>query len=361
MSEINQIKKSLMKDKTEKRISSADFVSTGSTLLNLACTGKSSRGFMKGKFYYLVGDSRSGKTFLTLTCLAEAAQNKNFDNYRFIYDNAEDGALMNIRHFFGSKVDERMEPPSTDDAGEPVYSETIEEFYYNVDDAVKAGKPFIYILDSMDALTSDSERSKFKDQKLAYRKGKDTPGSYGDGKAKKNSSGVRQLIGHLRRTGSILLVVGQTRDNIGGMGFETRTRSGGRALRFYATIEIWSKCGKSIKKTVKDKPRKIGLTSILEVKKNRVSGKDRTVEVPIYNSIGFDDIGGCVDWLIEEGHWKKAKQSLVVPELDFTGTREALIRKIESDGLEKDLRMIVQEAWDEIEEACDPGRKRRYE
>jgi len=79
----NDVKKALRRKKKREKLS---FLSTGSTLLNLACTGKPYYGFAKGHYYFIVGDSVSGKTFLSLTCLAEASINPNFDNYRFIYD-----------------------------------------------------------------------------------------------------------------------------------------------------------------------------------------------------------------------------------------------------------------------------------
>ena len=157
------IKKALLRKRKKEILTAKDFLSTGSTLLNLACTGFPDRGFVKGRYYFIVGDSISGKTFLSLTCLAEASINPNFDKYRFIYDNAEDGALMDIEKFFGEKVYERMVAPSNN------YSQSIEDFYYHVDDAIRLGQPFIYILDSMDALTSTVEISKFTRSAISLR------------------------------------------------------------------------------------------------------------------------------------------------------------------------------------------------
>ena len=93
------IKKALLTKRKKEVLTAKDFLSTGSTLLNLACTGFPNRGFVKGRYYFIVGDSTSGKTWLSLTCLAEASINPNFKDYRFIYDNAEDGALMDITRF----------------------------------------------------------------------------------------------------------------------------------------------------------------------------------------------------------------------------------------------------------------------
>ena len=67
------VKKQLLKKHKREKLTNSSFLSTGSTLLNLALTGKPNCGFVKGKYHFIVGDSISGKTFLSLTCLAEAA------------------------------------------------------------------------------------------------------------------------------------------------------------------------------------------------------------------------------------------------------------------------------------------------
>jgi len=353
----NDIEKALKKKKKEKKLI---FLSTGSTLLNLACTGKPYHGFAKGGYYFIVGDSISGKTFLSLTCLAEASINPNFDDYRFIYDNSEGGAMMDIKKFFGKTVFKRMEPPNWNSERGPVYSSTIEEFYFHIDDAIKKGKPFIYILDSMDSLSSREEADKFDKTKAALRKGKEAVGSYTDGKAKKNSANLRRLLKPLKNNGSILIIINQTRDNIG-FGFERKSRSGGHALRFYATIELWSSVKRKISKIVKGKKRQLGVECLLQIKKNRITGRERTLTIPIYHSFGIDDIGSCVSYLIEEEHWKMQRNKIIVPEFDFKGTKEKLIQHIESLGMERDLRDIVTDIWNEIEEACKVERKRRYE
>ncbi len=351
------------KPEKERRIRRSECLSTGSTLLNLACTDHHYGGFLKGKYYYLVGDSSSGKTFLSMTCLAEATINPAFKHYRLIYDNIEDGCLLDLKKLFNAEVAKRIEPPASED-GVPVYSSTIEELYYNVDDAAQkalkeGGRPFIYILDSMDALTSKAQEEKFDEQKKAHRAGKDAAGSYGDGKAKSNSENLRKVLKTLRQTGSILIIVSQTRDNLG-FGFEKKTRSGGRALKFYATIEVWSSVIKTIKKTVKGKPRKVGVRISLELKKNRVTGKLAEVQVDIYPSYGIDDTGSLVDYLIEEGWWKKSKGSIVAKHFGMSASRDALIRQIESQGKVAELRALAGQCWREIDEACSVKRQGRY-
>ncbi len=363
MSDSDKVKKSITEQAqrlTKTTVQKKDMLSTGSTLLNIACTGCIEGGFWKGAYFFMVGDSQSGKTFLARTCLAEATINKHFDDYRLIDDDVEGGALMNTAKYFGQALADRIEPPSTDDEGNPVYSETIEDFYYHLDDALENDRPCIYLLDSMDALGSKYEQSKFDENKKASRKGGDAKGSYGDGKAKINSSGIRTMLPKLRDTGSILIIINQTRDNIGAMPFQPqKTRSGGHALTFYAMMELWASVKGSIGKTVKGKKRKVGITSQVKVKKNRSTGRDRTIEFPIYYSHGIDDVGGCVDYLIKEGHWKGGTK-VNAKDFSFAGRKEALIEHIENNELEFDLKQLVLETWNEIEKECVVKRKRKF-
>ncbi len=143
--------------------------------------------------------------------------------------------------------------------------------------------------------------------------------------------------------------------------FEKQTRAGGRALKFYAMLELWSSVKNRLKKTVRGKAREIGIVAQVKVKKNRFTGKNRTVEIPIYHSFGFDDLGSCIDYLLAESHWVKKGGDIYAKEFDFTGSREDLISHIETQNLEKQLRTLTGEVWAEIEEACVVQRKSRYE
>lgn len=345
-------------------------VSTGCTLLNLACTDHAESGFAKGAYYYLVGDSASGKTWLTLSCFAEAERNPTFKGYRYIFDDIEGGAMMDFEFYFGKKVAAKIEPPSRTKKGTPIFSETVEDFYYHISDLLDEKTPFIYVLDSQDALTSTAAGKKFTKQKKASEENEDAAGSYGDGKAKYHSEHLRHILARLRKSKSILIIIGQTRDNLG-FGFETKTRAGGRALKFYANLEIWTSVAGKITRTIRGKERTIGVRCQAEVKKNRVTGKvgkDRTVQFPIYYSLGIDDIGSCVDYLISEKHWPKVvaenggkKKAYDAREVLVKGSREKIIAHIEEEGMEDRVREITAKVWTEIESACRIERKRRYD
>lgn len=336
-------------------------LSLSSTLMNLALGGHTKGPTLQGKYLYIVGDSSSGKTMYTLSLLAEAARNPAFAKYRFIFDDVEHGALMDVAEHFGKQVARRLEPPQRDKKGKRRDSETIEDFYFSVDDALLKGKPFIYVLDSMDSLSSKADEAKFKKDKSKHSSGKDPGGSYGDGKAKKNSESLRRLVRMLRRTGSVLVIISQTRDNLNaGMFGDKKTRAGGRALKFYAHGEVWLQVGKAIKKDVRGKARSIGHRVVAKIKKNRFTGELHTVETAILPDHGIDDVGSCVDYLIEEKHWKKSKGIIDAGALGKM-RRDDLVMTIERDGREDDLRREVGRCWRAIKAEMSTGRKRRYQ
>lgn len=356
----DDLENEVMKRRPKRKVKNRDWLSTGSTLLNLACSDHPRRGFLKGHYYFLVGDSTSGKTWLSLTCLAEASINRYFQEHRFIFDDVEGGALMNIRKYFGKTVASKMELPAVDSNGNAIPSRTIEDFFDNVNRAIDQDEPFIYVLDSMDALSSEQEQEKIKKQRKAREQGKDSAGTMTDGKAKKNSENIRQILGGLKDTGSILIIINQTRDNIG-FGFEKKTRSGGHALTFYATLEIWSSVKGKLKKTVRKKERQIGTMCKIRTRKNRSTGKDRITYIPIYHSFGIDDIGSCIEYLLDEKYWSKEGNTIDASDFEFKGTFEKLVHHIEDNELERDLQNLVGKLWKEIELACSVKRKSRYE
>lgn len=327
-------------------------LSSGSTLLNLALTSRARVAFTRGGYYLLVGGSRSGKTFLCATALAEATLAPLFKDYHLIYNDVERGARMDVERFFGKELARRLEWR---------HPRTVEEFYYGLDDDKKRG-PFIQVLDSMDALEPEADAAHFEKKKAAAGKGKEAGGSYGTAKAKANSSGIRHAVLDLAETGSILLVISQTRMNLGfGAMFNPETRSGGTALQFYASGEAWLSMKGPIKKTVRGQPRKIGSIVQAKIKKNRDTGREWAVNLHHYPSIGFDDVGSCVAFLIDEGYWKKRSDGKIEAlEFKLVGTPEKVAAWIDSEGKGVALRILTARLWNEIDAACAVKRKPRY-
>ncbi len=352
-----------------------DFVPFPSTLLNLACSDNHEWGPQVGKIVNIIGDSSSGKTFLCLSILAEMCADPIFNNYRLIVDDVENANEFDMEDLFGEIAATRIEPPSwleinEDDLSSGMQyvqegkktwiadpSETIEEFWINIMDALDEGTPFIYVLDSLDALDARDDQKKFDEMRAAYKKGKKAKGSYGTAKPKSMSSLLRGIKKKLKGSGSILIVISQTRDKIDAVSFGSKkTRSGGKALKFYSTHEIWL----AMIETLRSKGIIIGNDVRARVSKNKVTGKQREVTFRIYYDYGIDDIRSMIDYLVENGHWKKKKNTIIAHELRIEAGMDKLIREIEDRGLEKKLRHITNKLWHDIEESVRLHRKKKY-
>ena len=202
------------------------WVSTGSTIINLACSGRPHDGFRTGRIYNVVGGSGSGKSFLALSMLAEASRNTQFDGYKLVYDDAEAANNFDMCKLFGQDTTDRLLLDSP-----AVPSDHVEDFFYNVNRMLFADVPFIYVLDSLDSLTTDAELNKTEEVLEVRAEGKKTTGSYNMQKAKMMSEMFRQVNSKLSHTKSMILIVSQIRDNINPMSYQKHTRAGGKALQ----------------------------------------------------------------------------------------------------------------------------------
>jgi len=337
-----------------------ELIPTGSTLLNLCLADNAKRGFAKGSMVNLIGDSSSGKTIVALNLLACIAHHPGMTEYALIYDDAEHRNQFDLSRLFGQKMADRVEAPETVD-GQGKHSELIEDFQRNIYSRLKAGKPFIYILDSMDSLDARADVEKFE-KTMEKEKGEKTAGSYGMAKAKGNSELLRRICGKLGKSNSLLIIISQTRDSIDPMSFQEKTRSGGKALKFYATHEIWMALGESLFKTVNGRKLKTGIVSKLRVKKNSLTGKEREIMLAILYNYGVDDTLSMIRYMIFWGIWKDSNGRIDCPEFGGPMTEAKLIRTIEDGDRGPELRDLVAKTWHDVEEQLmQSGRKRRYE
>lgn len=324
-----------------------NLISTGSTLLNLRLSDSPYGGYVPGSIVNIIGDSSSGKSFLLWSMFAEVVNNPLYDGYRIIYDEPERALHFQLAKLFGPKIG-RVEYDNGE-KGSWSASVTIQDWFLNVTKAIDEGTPFIYGLDSFDALTSEEELERNTVGK----------GGWKTEKAIASSEILRIIMSKLDRSKSLVVVLSQTRDKIGVMFGDKKTRSGGHALRFYSTHEIWT----AVKKHIQNKNRDVGVDVRIKTKKNKLTGKLGEVEVPIIFDYGLDDIGSMVDWLIEEGFWKKPKGAKHIDTgRDFFNdfNRADLIAYIEKENLESKLISIVEESWNTIEESIKSNRKPKY-
>ncbi len=334
------------------------FLNSGSTLVNIGLTGRWDCGWVLGGYNLIAGGSGSGKSLLTLSTLAEAANDERLADYDLIYDGPEGGALFNMASMFGTKLVNRLQVPMRGT------SYKIEEFYANLRAHADTGRPFVWVLDSMDSLSSDQEEgvNEENDARLLVP-GAELQGSYGDGKAKYNSQNIRTIMKHLVTSNSLLIIICQTRDSLGGT-FSEAVYSGGKALRFYADCRMWTADMGKIKKTVKGNDLVMGNHMKVKVDKNRIRGRNFDITIPLYNHLGVDDLGSCVDYLCEYKRWKIDGGNVTASDFNAVNMpREDFIRWIESVDYGDEVRCIAQEHWLEMEAiaAATVVRNPRYE
>ena len=337
---------------------SEEYLSLGCPLLNLAVSGDWRKGLLKGTYMFYAGDSSSGKTLATLTQLAEAANDPNFADYELWHIDVEVGNFFNFEMFFGKKAASRIQILRPAD-GEPMLLEYVYDW---IEAKLDGGVKMIVVVDSFDSLSSEAKEKKIVEDAKARAEGKETTGKFTDGKPKVNSERLSRIMAKLANNGSIMTGICQIRDNMNaGLYGPKHSRGGGHAIKFNASVEIWTVPGEKMKKTVNGKDRIVGYYTRFNIKKNRVNGRERTVTIPILPDVGMDATGAAVDFLVDEKVWSNSGGRVASTLYEATYHREELIRKIEEDGKEPELYEAMQAAWDGVESELKIHRKQRYE
>jgi RecA/RadA recombinase len=336
-----------------------DLLPTGSTLLNCACSDNPEGGYALGTVVIGIGDSSSGKSFLMLTALAEACSLLRFDDYDLYYDDAEAAFAYDAKKLFGKNFiyDEKT------DTGRVFMcsSDTVQEFYGRMVQALNNKRPFIYVLDSYDFLSEEEERARAEvTRKKTYgekltKKEQKSKGGYKTEKVRVFAEVFRRCRRELADTNSLFIVIFQTIDAINAQ-FVSKTRRGGNAPKFAASHELWMR----VIDSYENKGLEIGVDSGVRVKKNKITGKVRDVSFPIYNDYGIDDIRSCVEFLVEQGYWGLEKRTIEAHHFNFKGTLDKVISHIEQNSLEGELRRHTGECWRQREESVKINRKRRF-
>lgn len=333
-----------------------DLVPTGSTLLNLALSGHPKGGYRLGTMVNIIGGRSSGKSLLALTMFAEVVKDKRFDNYSFLYDETEAAMFFDKASMFGEGMDRIRFDIRSHTVQD--WSENLMSFWgvdKDISKKIKAKKipSLIHVTDSFDALSTDGELGDTRPGKGGYRVEKPLV----------VSTTFPKLCQSMEASRSLLLIISQTRSSLAMFG-NPECRSGGHALDFYESHEVWLKPIGKIKETVRGQEIVIGNTVRVRVEKNKLTGKRREIEIDILDDYGIDDIGSCIDWMVKFGFWGINKKVIDTGgDLDLpTAKRGTLIKEIEQNNMEEDFRKIVTECWAEVEKELDSklDRKARY-
>lgn len=312
------------------------FMTTGSLPLDLVLAG----GWGLGRISNVVGDRSSGKTLLAIEAAANFASRSGIENIRYVESEAA------FDEQYAAIVGMPAGLKTVDDI------QTVEELFEDMGDWLgkrTSGKPCLYIVDSLDALSDDGEMKRDIDK-----------GSYGAEKAKLMSQLFRRMVKPIEKANCHVMIISQLRDKIGVMFGEKQTRSGGRALNFYASQIIWlSEIGK-IKKKVLEVERISGVHVRVRNKKNKLGPPFRECELVIQFNYGVDDELSILEWINDnKAPWPENEIALSKVKTELDKARKNHDRdRLQS--LSSSLRNAMIDHWAAIEDALQPP-LRKYE
>lgn len=309
----------------ENKHMNVDHISTGSLTLDIAL---GIGGLPRGRIVEIYGPESSGKTTLSLHCIAEGQ--KNNGNVAFI--DVEHALDPTYAAALGVDVDSLLvsQPDTGEDALE--IAEAL----------IRSGAIDVIVIDSVAALVPKAE----------------IEGEMGDSHvglhARLMSQALRKLAGAINKSNCVAIFINQLREKVGVVYGNPEVTTGGRALKFYSSVRI------DIRKqeVLKQNGEMIGAHTKAKVVKNKLAPPFREAEFDIMYGKGISRTGELLDLAVKADVVQKAGAWFSYDGKRLGQGRDNVKELLENDKeLSKEIEDKLMANIDKVVAASSPAKK----
>lgn len=255
----------------------SEWISTGSTMLDLAISNRPNGGLPVGRIIEITGLEASGKSLLAAHALADTQKKGGLA----VYIDTENAISREFLEAIGINLKDMLYVPL----------ETVEDIFEAIESVIESirksskNRLVTIVVDSVAGASTKVEMSADYDKD-----------GWATSKAIILSKAMRKITNFVGRERICLIFTNQLRTRLGVTFGDQWTTSGGKAIAFHSSVRLRLKSVGQIKLAKSaDKPEAVvGITTRSQVVKNRMGPPLRTVDYDIYFDSGIDDYGS---WL----------------------------------------------------------------